>query len=253
MEPAPAPTNPLDGLLCLQVWEHADREAVAAFAKTAGMNAVVWKVLDGETWMGAIDPQGMKDAAAVADFAAYFHGQGLKFGVWTVPHGDLDTALQADLTAEAANAGADFLFIDAEPFAGFWGVQDAHEATGFMTDVRRLCHVPILLQPDPRPHNLAALKIEEWMPYVDGVCPQNYWTDFQQAWADSMFMLDAATRWGVPVYPTLPGDSTVADMVAASAFCKAQGASGIVVWRYGHCAPEVAGAAVQGFTNGGID
>jgi hypothetical protein len=115
--------------------------------------------------------------------------------------------------------------------SGFWGAWRPVGLAGRFMDLLRAGYDGwICLQPDPRPSRLAEIRVEEWLAGgCDALAGQHYWTDFQvDAAAELRRAADLAREYGVPVYPTLPGNAALAS------FPLQQIAEfpGFVVWRY---------------------
>lgn len=224
----------------LQVWQYGPPAAAEetldqalATAATYGFDGLLVKVLDGTTWMGQIDPSSdaVRSADQVAEQRVRCQAAGLRLYAWTNPLYDVDREQQATLTAACATA-CDGLFLDVEPYEQFWGAwRPADAAKAFMERVRELApRAWLALQPDPRPARLAEIRPEEWLPFVDVLAGQHYWSDFESdprqelAYASSL-----REQWGKPVWPTLPGnsppESAPLDLLA--------GFTGLVCWRLG--------------------
>lgn len=209
----------------LQVWQYggsvaAERSLDDAIilANACGFDALLCKALDGTTWMGAIDssPDALSSATEIASQQQRAHAAGLRYFVWTNPLWTVDRSRQADLTAEAALA-ADGLFLDAEPYDQFWGAwRPTGDARAFMERIRqRAPGAFLVLQPDPRPQRLLELRPEEWLPYVQVLSGQHYWSDFQRpptvehAKAELAQAQEMGRVYGVKVWPTVPGNAPI--------------------------------------------
>jgi len=230
----------------LQIWMYGAPTAAEnglddtiATAKQFGFDAIAQKALDGLTWMGAIDhhPDAIGSVDQVAQLTARAHAAGLQFYCWTNPRHDVDVDVEATLTGQLANA-CDGVFLDTEPYAQFWN-NDAPigQAAHFMAVLRQTAPLAfIALQPDPRPQALAGIKVDEWAPRCNAIAGQHYWTDFSSdPRAELANAAALGQRFGLPVFPTLPGNADPAsvptDLVAAF--------PGFVVWRLGSTGPAM--------------
>lgn len=235
----------LDGHKLLQVWQWGpgvqSERTVADLIQVCreyGFTGVVVKALDGTTWMGAIDPtpSAIGSVAAARRQGEELHAAGLFYGVWTNPL-DADLAEQARLTASLGSAPEiDAVFLDAEPYAHFWGAwRPAGRAREFMERVRS--EAPgacLVLQPDPRPGRLAELRPDEWIPYVAALAGQHYFNTFQVDPAEEMARAVAlGQQWSLPVYPTVPGSAPVDELQAAMQVLVDRGVRGCIMWRLG--------------------
>jgi hypothetical protein len=202
----------------------------AQAALECGYTGLLVKALDGTRWMSYYDPDpsaigGPEDVAALTE---YCHSLNLDLYVWTNPLAQ-SLVEQALLTTEAINA-CDGGFLDVEPYNQFWGIQPPGTATAFMELVRGYApHAWIGIQPDPRGVALAGIKIDEWLPYVDGMSGQHYWSDFNTfPTVELHYAQSLAEKYATPYYPTLPGNAqTWPDGSLIEEF------DGHVTWRYG--------------------
>jgi hypothetical protein len=222
---------------------------VIATAHQYGWTGLLFKALDGGNWhasyaseqdaIGSVD-----DAAAMADRA---HAAGLKFYVWTNPLSTHGIQTQGSLTGELALA-TDGVFMDFEPYAHFWGAwRPVGLARTLMERIREVApDAFIAAQPDPRPARLAELRFEEIAPYVDCIAGQHYVSDFYltpsraRYEAELHYAASIGERWGVPVWPSLAGNSDTKgwglDTVPVEML---QEFGGLVVFRVGTTSPAM--------------
>ncbi|MBI4497559.1 MAG: hypothetical protein HY689_06670 [Chloroflexi bacterium] len=234
----------LDGHKLLQVWQwntQAEQTvaAVVRVCRTAGFTGMVVKALDGATWMGRVDPtpaalRSVDDARRQAEES---HAAGLVYAVWTIPR-DRDLAEQARLTAALAAAPEiDAVFLDVEPYLpSFWGAwRPAGRARDFMERIRAAApDAALVLQPDPRPGRLAEIRPDEWLPYTSALAGQHYFHLFETDPAEEMARaLALGEQWGLPVYPTLPGEASADDLRTAVHALRGLGGRGCVLFRLG--------------------
>jgi hypothetical protein len=230
-------------LKLLQVWQYGLPTAAEktlddaiATAQEFGPTGLLVKALDGASWMNEFDHT--RDALGSVDQAQAQHdactANKLDYYVWTNPHTD-DWQTQADVTAQLALV-TDGVFLDVEPFAGFWGpFKPVGLAQQFMERVRSQADGAfIALQPDPRPQHLEEIRVNEWMEFCSALAGQHYWSDFQTDPRNELKKANAlAAQFGKDVYPTLPGNAPTAsfplDLLA--------GFPGFVVFKLGSTPP----------------
>lgn len=246
----------------LQIWQYNTQaeKTMAEAIQTAldyGFTGIVQKALDGNTWMGNVDPSSdaIHSSNDVARLCNQCNEAGLSFYIWTVPHAvDVDMAQQAIDTAACATA-CNGVFLDVEPYAGFWGIQPAGIATTFMkaltdqlggNDLRDPA-ILITLQPDPRPARIVDIKIAEWLPYVDAVAPQHYWSTFgttpeqELQNADDLWDQLWAMKEPLQYWLTVPGatdPSLIEGIDLSDSNEPGWPFNGLVVWRLGTATPE---------------
>lgn len=213
-------------------------EALAT-AVQYGFTGVVVKALDGVDWMARFDPtrDALDSIDAVAAQAAKAHSLGLYYFCWTNPRHDVDMTLEVSLTASTARA-CDGLFLDTEPYRQFWGAGSPPGlAEAFMGSLRQQAPDAFLgLQPDPRPAALQQIRVDEWLPFVDVLAGQHYWTDFgSDARKELEYAMQLGRSAGLPLLPTLPGNANARtiplDVVEQF--------PGFIVWRLGTTGPDV--------------
>jgi hypothetical protein len=207
---------------------------VTAVAKANGFTGLLVKALDGDRWMSYYDPDpnAISGPDHVAQLRDWCHENGLDLYVWINPLADVDLDAEASLAAAAAN-NADGLFLDAEPYRQFWGAdRDPRLIRRFLEALRAAApDAWIALQPDPRETALDNLEADVWMPYVNAISAQHYWSDFGTS---SAFELERAYALGqfynVPSYPTLPGNAPLSSFPADDLIGQFPG---FCVWRFG--------------------
>jgi hypothetical protein len=237
----------LNGQKLVQVWQWApsaqSERTVADVVKRCkdfAFTGTLVKALDGVDWMGKFDPtpaalRSVDDARRQANEA---HAAGLLYAVWTNPL-DRDLAQQAQMTAALARAPEiDAVFLDAEPYPKFWGaMRPVGRAREFMQRVRDGApDAYLVLQPDPRQARLNELRPEEWIPFIDALSGQHYFSDFQ---VDPVSEVERAVALGLqvdrPIYPTLPGNAPPAQLTTAVKELIKREVGGCVMFRLGTC------------------
>lgn len=148
----------------------------------------VWvKTHDGVSYMSAFSnhPAAPKNAASVAHLKTVYGNQGILFSPWCVPKG-LDPAAEAAIAIEVIRAGGNRLILDVEPYQYFW-TGPWSNLHPYMQAIRAACpDAWISLSFDPRygtyggytVDHMAEIHIDEWLPYVNCLVPQDYWDTF---------------------------------------------------------------------------
>jgi hypothetical protein len=229
------PPPPLRFLKLLQVWSGWRLDDVLGVCHALGFTGILVKALDGLSWMNAFDdsPDALGSLFQLGQEAARARLEGLYFFCWTNPLTQTtnDLAFEATITGQIART-CDGLFLDVEPYNQFWGPNaPAGMASQFMQWVR--AEAPdafIALQPDPRPGALQGIRIDDWLPYVDALSGQHYWSDFDtDPTAELAQAVALGQQYGIPILPTLPGNAPLSGFPMGSIAAL----PGFVVWRYG--------------------
>jgi hypothetical protein len=230
-------------LKLLQVWQfNATAEGglagAIATAKQYGFTGLVVKALDGIDWMSIYDtsPDALDSVTKVAQQWRTCADAGLRYFCWTNPKHDIDMPGEAAVTALIARA-CDGVLLDTEPYRQFWGSNaPAGLAQSFMESIREQAPEAFIgLQPDPRPTALDQIRVQEWLPFVDVLCGQHYYQDFNSDPAAEMaYALELGQRFGLPVLPTLPGNAPTASLPLSEIWKF----PGFVVWRLGTTPPQ---------------
>jgi len=145
------------------------------------------KTHDGVSYMSAFcdHPATPKNAASVAHLNSVYANQGIMFSPWCVPKG-LNPAAEAAIAIEVIRAGSNRLILDVEPYQYFWTGPWAN-LHPYMQMIRAACpDAWISLSCDPRygtyghytVDHLAEIHIDEWLPYINCLVPQDYWNTF---------------------------------------------------------------------------
>ena len=124
------------------LWVHQFDELVPAWGdppygplvKNLGFTHICPKAMDGDTWMSEYDhnPDAIGSLQDCSDRLAAFNGAGLGMDLWVVP--TKDTWQQALVQYQAiARSLPGRLFLDMEPYAGFWG--DDSDASAFLNEM----------------------------------------------------------------------------------------------------------------------
>ncbi len=238
ISPWVGPQRPPPILKLLQVFQfdltaEGNLAGAIATATRFGYTGLLVKALDGVDWMSTFDtsPDALSGVDAVARQWEQCGEAGLRYFCWTNPRHDVDMAGEALATSRIARA-CDGVLLDTEPYRQFWGPNaPVGLANGFMESVREQAPDAFLgLQPDPRPTALQEIRVEEWLPFVDVLCGQHYWTDFgSNPRTELQYAAQLGASTGLPVVPTLPGNSAASvfplDLIAQL--------PGFILWRLG--------------------
>jgi LysM repeat protein len=171
-----------------------------------------------------------------------------------------DPEREAALASDVLNAGARSLFLDLEPYSGFWrGTPESANRLGEELR-RRQPNARLSTSIDPRPWQMDRIPLAEFAAFSDEIAPQVYWQMFGNS-ANARqysaigspvspggitggFVLSAAMprlrAFGRPIHPI--GDGSVASHSAWSSFVDdsfGHSADTISVWRFGVADPLV--------------
>ena len=140
---------------------------------------VIVKTNKGTDWMAEEDdsPHAVSGPEQVRVLAQYFESRGVPFHAYTVVQG-IDPKREAQMAAEVLAAGARSLFIDLEPWSGYWqGTPEA--ASEFGNELRRLRPGAVIVTTvEPRPWALDRLPLAEFASFSDALAPLIYWETF---------------------------------------------------------------------------
>jgi hypothetical protein len=163
------------------------------------------------------------------------------------------------MAAEVFSAGARSLFIDLEPWAGYWkGTPES--ARIFGEELRRLQpNATIITAIDPRPWALGGIPLAEFAAFSNALAPLVYWKSFdtpnnRDAYTKAgfpppegpispEFILDVSAQvlqpYGVPLHPVGQGASDAANWTRFLDHSNVTGMPQISVWRYGVTSGDV--------------
>lgn len=239
------------------VWQFStdgEPDVVGARLRDHGLG-IIHKTHDGVSWMSRYDKSSyaVDGPRQIEVLARYFEDAGVPFHAWCVVHGT-DPKREAEMAAEALNAGARSLYLDIEPYAGFWRGSPA-DAVQYGEELRRLApDAKVVLSIDPRPWAVEKTPMAEFVSFCNAIAPQNYWRtfdtsgnvrrftesgfkppeqgitpEFLQTVADSVL-----TPFGLPILEVGQGDTQDGgewQRYIDGAF--ERGADYVTVWRYG--------------------
>ncbi len=235
-------------------------EDIAAEAADHNLG-IILKTHTGTSWMADDDnsPDAVSGPEQVRILAQYFETRGVPFHAYTVVRG-IDPRREAEMAAEVLAAGARSIFIDLEPWNGYW--QGTPEAANlFGQELRRLQPTAnVVTTVEPRPWALERLPMAEFASFSNALAPLIYWETFNtqpnvdrfQAYGwppgpDGItpeFLLDVSVgllqQYNLPIQPLGQGASP--DMDAWTRFldyASQLGIPDISVWRHGVTNPAV--------------
>jgi len=137
-------------------------EDIAAVAAEHGLG-IILKTHKGTDWMAHDDnsPDAVTGPEQVRVLAQYFETRGVPFHAYAVVTG-VDPAREAQMAAEVLAAGARSIFLDLEPWQGYWqGTPE--DARLFGEELRRLQPDGIVVTVvEPRPWALNKLPLAEF-------------------------------------------------------------------------------------------
>jgi LysM repeat protein len=195
----PARAAPQDTKHLVWVWQFttdAEPNLVGARLLEHGLG-IVLKTHDGLQWMSQYDksPFAVSGPAQVRVLADYYETAGVPFHTWNVVQG-VDPVREAQMTAAVLEAGARSVFLDLEPYAGFWRGTPA-DAEAYGRELRRLSpDGQVILSIDARPWIIERLPLKQFAAFADGIAPQQYWRTF-----NTQANFDRYSQSGYPVGP----------------------------------------------------
>jgi hypothetical protein len=238
------------------VWRFSTDGPPAQIAATlaAARSGVIMKTHDKTDWMAKWDPSpdAVTGPERVAALAQLFETAGVPFHAYAVVEG-LDPVREAQMAAEVFAAGARSLFIDLEPWQGYWkGTPDT--ARIFGEELRRLQpNATIITAIDPRPWALGGIPLAEFAAFSNALAPLVYWTSFdtpnnRDAYPQSgdpppegpippEVVLDVSAKvlqgFGLPLRPVGQGASDTSLWARFLDHSALTGMPELSVWRYG--------------------
>jgi len=244
------------------VWRFSTDGPAQQIASTLAANrgAVIMKTHDGTDWMAKYDPapDAVTGAEQVAALAGLFEANGVPFHAYAVVKG-IDPILEAQMAASVLAAGARSIFLDLEPYAGYWqGTPDS--ARLFGEELRRLQPgATIVTAIDPRPWALDGVPLTEFAVFSNAFAPLIYWETFDSPATRAgyaaagfqppegemapEFLLDVSAQvlqpYGVAIRPVGQGASDSARWTRFLDHATLTGMPELSVWRYGIVGPDV--------------
>jgi len=266
--PEPAVIEPPSGPPCggppylTWIWRFSTDGSLQQILSTvaASRGGVIIKTHDGTDWMAKYDPSpdAVTGPAQVASIAQSLEGSGVPFHAWAVVKG-IDPIAEAQMASDVLAAGARSLFLDLEPWPGFWA-GSRESARVFGEELRRLQPIAtIVTAVDPRPWTLGEVPLSEFASFSNALAPLIYWDSFDTpenrqryalaGWpplAGEMtpeFLLDVSAQilqpYGLPIQPVGQGTSGSALWARFLDYATLTGAPELSVWRYGVVGQDV--------------
>jgi LysM repeat protein len=158
---------------------------------------IILKTHDGIEWMSQYDksPFAVSGPKQVETLARYYEDAGVPFHAWFVVKG-IDPIREARMAADILSAGARSIFIDLEPYSGFWQASPS-DALLYGQELRRLQpNGWIVTSVDSRPWILLRVPAKEFASFSNMLAPQQYWRTF-----DTQANYDKFQESGFPVPP----------------------------------------------------
>jgi hypothetical protein len=259
--PAPDPLVPLRGRAkgmphLAWAWHFGVDGPPERMASVLAQNnlGLILKTHNGTEWMSRWDSSefAISGPARIAILANYFEKYGIPFHSYWVAQG-LDPAREAAMCSDVINAGARSIFVDVEPWAGYWqGTPQA--AQYFAQEFRRLQPNGMLhLCVEPRPWVLPRIPMAEFASVSSGIAPMVYWESFntsenvryfeQYGYSPGAmgicpeFILDVSyslfAGYNMPIYPVGQGASSYDAWVRFMSRAYQLNMGAVSVWRYG--------------------
>jgi hypothetical protein len=259
--PAPNPPVPLRGRArgmthLAWAWHFGVDGAPERIASVLAQNnlGLILKTHNGTEWMSRWDRSdfAITGPGRVAILSNYFEKYGIPFHSYCVLQG-LDPQKEAAMCADVIGAGARSIFIDVEPWAGYWQ-GTAHAAQIFAQEFRRLQPNGTLhLCVEPRPWVITRIPMAEFVSVSQGIAPMVYWDTFNTSEnvryfeANGFppgpngicpeFILDASyslfAGYNLPIYPVGQGASSYDAWVRFMSRAYQLNMGAVSVWRYG--------------------
>ncbi|HEY7269594.1 MAG TPA: LysM peptidoglycan-binding domain-containing protein [Dehalococcoidia bacterium] len=200
VNPAPARAASMDAVRHLAwVWQFSADGAPNVIGADLRNNdlGIILKTHDGIEWMSQYDksPYAVSGPKQVETLARYFEDAGVPFHAWFVVKG-IDPIREASMAADILSAGARSVFIDLEPYSGFWQ-GSASDAAIYGQELRRLQpNGWIVTSVDSRPWILMQVPVGQFAAFSTMLAPQQYWRTF-----DTQANYDKFAQSGFPVPP----------------------------------------------------
>jgi Bacterial SH3 domain len=215
---------------------------------------LILKCINGCEWMSKWDSSthAVSGPSAISTLSNYFENAGVPFHTYAVLQG-LDPAREAAMCADVISAGARSIFLDVEPWAGYYS-GSSQAATLFGQEFRRLQpNGTLYLCVEPRPWVLPRIPMYEFSQICQGIAPMVYWDTFNTS--DNVreyemtgfppgpdgitpeFVLDVAysmfAGYKLPIYPVGQGASSYDSWVRFMNRVAQLKMGAVSVWRYG--------------------
>jgi hypothetical protein len=221
---------------------------------------LILKTHNGCDWMSKWDNSewAITCPGRVQILSNYFERYGIPFHSYWVAQG-LDPLKEAAMCSDVLNAGARSIFVDLEPWAGYWA-GSADNAKIFVQEFQRLQPNGTLhLCVEPRPWVSPRIPLDTFVPICRGIAPMAYWDTFNTS--DNVnafnsngftvgpqgvtpeFLLDVSqsmfAKYNLPIYPVGQGASTYDAWVRFMTRASQLNMPAVSVWRYGVTNPQV--------------
>jgi hypothetical protein len=259
--PAPNPAVPLRGRAkgmphLVWAWHFGADGPPERLASVLAQNnlGLILKTHNGTEWMTRWDSSqfAINGPGMVAVLANYFEKYGIPFHSYWVAQG-LDPQREAAMCSDVLNAGARSIFVDLEPWAGYWQ-GSSQAAQYFAQEFRKLQPNGTLhLCVEPRPWVLPRIPMAEFAAVSSGIAPMVYWESFntsenaqyfQQygyppgaAGICPEFLLDVSYSlfggYNMPIYPVGQGASSYDAWLRFMTRAYQLNMGAVSVWRYG--------------------
>lgn len=215
-----------------------DAQQMVNAAKSLGLTYVLIKFSEGSL---AGDPVSQKFMADFKRLAPYFKNAGLKVGGWTFQW-LTDVSGEVDACAQAIEAGADFIVLDAEN--GVYGKDT--QVQQFGQEFRaKFPNIPVGLSSfaisNYHDESVKQVPFNVYNGFVDFMMPQVYWDDMgwnmEVAFTSSIASYE---KYGKPIAPTgqAYGGATPSDMAGFIHLCKTKGYTGVSWWDWQHATQD---------------
>jgi len=215
---------------------------------------LILKSHNGTEWMSKWDSSSfaVTGPTSIAILSNYFEKYGIPFHTYCVLQG-LDPQREAAMCADVISAGARSIFLDVEPWAGYW--QGSGQAAQiFAQEFRRLQPNGTLhLCVEPRPWVITRIPMAEFASISQGIAPMVYWDTFNTSenvrYFEATgfppgpngicpeFILDVSyslfAGYNLPIYPVGQGASSYDAWLRFMSRAHQLNMGAVSVWRYG--------------------
>ncbi len=221
---------------------------------------LILKTHNGTDWMSKWDTSewAITGPGRVQVLANYFEKYGIPFHSYWVAQG-LNPQLEASMCSDVINAGARSIFVDLEPWAGYWQGSEQN-AQLFVQQFQQLQpNGTLYLCVEPRPWVMPRIPMAEFVSISQGIAPMIYWDTFNtpdninyfnsngcpvgQEGICPEFLLDVSNSmfsgYRLPIYPVGQGASSYDAWVRFLTRAYQLNMGAVSVWRYGVANPQI--------------
>jgi hypothetical protein len=265
--PAPSPAVPTRGRASgmthlAWAWHFGVDGPPERIASVLAQNnlGLILKSCNGCDWMSKWDSSewAINGPGRISILSNYFERYGIPFHTYAVLQGR-DPVREAAMCADVIGAGARSIFLDVEPWSGYWS-GTAQAAMAFGEEFRRRQPNGTLhLCVEPRPWVTPRIPMAEFASFSQGIAPMVYWESFNTSenvrYFESYgmppgpagicpeFLLDVSysmfAGYNLPIYPVGQGASSYDAWTRFMTRAGQLKMGAVSAWRYGVSNPEI--------------